>query len=164
MAYKEMREGGRYVASGYEFICDERDDVSGLPSISFGAAAYVIEDGSVWIQNSGGTWVEQPACGGSSGSGNSGSGGVLVCTVGDNDAIDHTWQEVYDADFAVITYEESGGYKEMYIVIGAVASSGSYTVDAAASTGDGGLTVITLTTNSASGHPVLPSTSVGTNS
>lgn len=71
MAYKLMKEAGIYAASGYEYVCDAQSDISSLPTNSFGARALVVEDGSVWVLNSGGTWVKQAGSGGGGGGGGS---------------------------------------------------------------------------------------------
>lgn len=63
MSYLETKYSGRFTAGNYFYLCDTRDDVSSLPEAPMGSAASVIEDGSVWIINSSGEWIEQPSNG-----------------------------------------------------------------------------------------------------
>lgn len=61
MSYKLIKYAGNYVAGCNEYVCDSRDDIDSLPTIpeaSFGSVATALEDGSKWIMNSSGEWVE----------------------------------------------------------------------------------------------------------
>lgn len=42
-------------------------------------------------------------------------GGVLVCTIGANNALNHTWQEIYDSPFAVLYDETGSGHEVCYL-------------------------------------------------
>lgn len=64
MAFKQIKYSGRYVVGAYTYVCDERTDMTSLPTTPAGSRAAVIADGSKWILNSSGTWVEQPSGGG----------------------------------------------------------------------------------------------------
>ena len=55
---------GKYINNHHEYICDFLSDLTNLPTAvtdqnkcDFGSTAIVIEDGSVWILNSGNEWV-----------------------------------------------------------------------------------------------------------
>ena len=75
------------------------------------------------------------------------AGGVLIAT-DTNGTLDKTWQELYDAPFAVIKMNEDG---EMYTfpVFGLYEDSGEYVVTATGGTGQ----VIGYSSSSASGFP-----------
>lgn len=44
-----------------------------------------------------------------------GGGGILILSADENGVIDHTWQQIHDADFAVLRYERTvDGYVTMF--------------------------------------------------
>lgn len=60
MAYAKIKMNGEYIVNKVEFVCDSRNDIPMLPiDAQFGSTALVAEDGSVWMLNSTGQWVEQ---------------------------------------------------------------------------------------------------------
>ena len=84
------------------------------------------------------------------GGGGSG-GGVLV--VNDVDGtLDKTWQEIYESDFAVLIYKDSGG-KETYMLGDMIADSGEYDVNFISTNSPDGR--FSYSTDSASGYPII---------
>ena len=78
-----------------------------------------------------------------------GACGVLIVTDTDG-TLDKTWQEIYDAQFAVIKKDDDGE-RYAYPVIGVYEDSGEYI---AAATGGAGR-VISYSSSSASGFPAI---------
>lgn len=98
----------------------------------------------VWAENSGG--------GGSTG------GGVLVCGMNtQTGTLDKTWQELHDADFAVVTADLSGsGYIVKIPVISFMSYGGQFWIGGVMFDVDQGNTVYQqFVATSADGYPVL---------
>lgn len=94
---------------------------------------------------------------GSGGGGGTG-GGVLVCNVDNEDALDKTWQEIHDAAFAIVQVETPVGILKCPVTL--VASSGDeYIILSAMITdGNGGeadVSVDKYIASSANDYPVL---------
>ena len=89
-------------------------------------------------------WVKQPAQGGGSG------GGVLVVTDTDG-TLDKTWQEIHDADFAVIKEDDSSIYGNRGFVKKSYydSRSNNYVVNVEGEVG------ATYSSSSADGYPVI---------
>lgn len=89
---------------------------------------------------------------GGSGGGSSGGGVLVVHFDDDTGALDKTWQEIYDADFAVIVGAAPNG--KMYNhVLSVYAMGSSYFISVL----DGGVNYDTYSfvTSSADGYPVI---------
>lgn len=85
------------------------------------------------------------------GGGGAGGGGVLV--VHDVEGtLDKTWQEIHDADFAVIYFSPATGFTAM-VIIGGIAESG-YSIYGVAYNGTTPVERL-YSASSASGYPVL---------
>ena len=101
------------------------------------------------------TIMENTAGGGGGGSG----GGVLVCHVDTQTyALDHTWQEIYDADFAIVKLpdEETEDYiSNLPVILVYEANSGSYRVEALAKAGQSSIQFIAFDSDSKTGYPVI---------
>lgn len=82
------------------------------------------------------------------------AGSVLILT-DTNETLDKTWQEIYDAPFAVIKKDDAGE-RYAYPVSGVYEDSGEYIVAATA-----GLRAITYSSSSASGFPARDSADEG---
>ena len=98
-----------------------------------------------------GDWILQPSEGGT-------GGGVLVCNVDDEDALDKTWQEIHDAPFAIVQVDTPIGTLKCPVTL--VASSGDeYVILSAAITdsnvGEADVVVDKYIASSANGYPVL---------
>ena len=76
-------------------------------------------------------------------------GGVLIVT-GTNGTLDKTWQEIYDAPFAVIKKDDDGE-RYAYPVFSVYEDSGEYGVAIMGGSGR----VITYSSSSASGFPAI---------
>ena len=77
--------------------------------------------------------------------------GVLVCTMGGNNRLNHTWQEIYDAVFPVVANARDGFHVWAQIITASAEPDIEvYTVIAAA-----GSETLEFTTDSANGYPVL---------
>lgn len=105
MAYKEIKkEGNRYIAGRYEYVCDSISDLSTIltdhDTLSIGAIARVISSGDKYILNSAGSWIKQPS--GSGGGGGGGGGNSLPITggtmSGDINMGSHTISGLADAE------------------------------------------------------------------
>lgn len=59
MAFKRKTYKGVYEDTNEYFVCDTQSDVQNLPhTAEMGSMAFVIEDSTIWMINSSGTWVE----------------------------------------------------------------------------------------------------------
>lgn len=77
------------------------------------------------------------------------SGGVLLCTVDGNGALNHTWQEIYDAPFAVLYAEPEIGHEVCFLWF---VSNSNYSVGFIKYNGES-LVYDTFVASSADGHP-----------
>lgn len=81
MAFKMTMRNGVYLENINEYFCDSASDLTNIPltgsdGATFGSIARCIDDGSVYILDSTGTWVEQGGTA-SDDDENDGGGGIL---------------------------------------------------------------------------------------
>lgn len=90
--------------------------------------------------------------------GGSSGGGVLIITEdGGTGTLDKTWQEIHDAEFALIVNVSGQNYKSFIPVIEVNEDSGSYTVTTCATSNNNGEAVFSIgvyAASSADGYPV----------
>ena len=94
---------------------------------------------------------------GGSGGGSSGGGVLIITEDGGTGTLDKTWQEIHDAEFALIVNVVGQNYKSFIPVIEVNEDSGSYTVTTCATFNNSGEAVFSIgvyAASSANGYPV----------
>ncbi len=120
------------------------------------------EEGKQWFKQRGNASSSNASSGSSGGSSSSAGSGILIVNLTVNAdtrvlVLDKTWQEIHDANLAVVKYEASAGGESVtarYIIVNTQIVNGIYAVTILGVKGGSDTTqTIIFTTNSPDGYP-----------